>query len=154
MRPDVGLAASADVEVSPTDPATAAYREAVAAAVDRELLPGLAQRGEVVAPSLLTEHATDGLLALGADGPTPTARGAAYRVAALAVPPGSTMAPVRTTDTIRAAAFERPRGGASVLVWNPGAARRVTIDLPYGDQVHRVRVLAAAGALTAVLLSR
>lgn len=150
---DVGLPTPGERGDAPTNPATMAYRSAVEEAVD-EIFPALAARREVVAPHLLTGTDDDGLFELGADGATPTARGAAWGVAALAVPPGSKLAPVRATGGIRAMAFARPQGGASVLVWNPGPARRITVDLPYGDQVHRVRVKIAAGALTAVLLAK
>ncbi len=124
----------------------------VARVVTEEILPELDAGHVPLAPALLAARSPGGLLALEDDQPVLTARGAAYAVAARVVQPGVRATPVRVVGPVRARAFARPGGGASVLLWNPGARRTVTVLAPAGDRVLRVRVTVAAGALTGVVL--
>lgn len=134
-------------------PGSRPWRSVVARTVTRELLPALLQGRPPLSAALLAEQSPAGLLALGTDSPELTARGAAYAVAARVVQPESRPMAVQAPSDLVAQAYARPGGGASLLVWNPGGARELTLQFPEGDRFLQVRVTVAAHALTGVALA-
>lgn len=152
--PATGDAASdpepAEGSPSTAEPGSRGWRRLVSRAVRREILPALGRGRAPVAAHLL--EGEDALLTL-ADGPArPTARGAAYAVAAWAVQPGSRLLEVRGGSAVDARVLQRPDGRTAVLVWNPGAARTLTVQLPDGTGVRRHALRLAAGSFSAAVL--
>lgn len=126
----------------------------VAEVVTDELVPHLASHAGAVAPDLLTSADAVGLFTVKGQGLVPTKRGLVWSVAAHAVVPGSRAVPIETrgTGALAVKAYARPDGGGALLVWNPGRARRLVVDVPDGERWARYRVELAGRALSAVVL--
>lgn len=125
----------------------------LAAIVTEEIAPAIGSRDGLVGARVVSDLEGPGLLQPRGDGLSATLRGRAYLAAAHAVPPGSrTIEVVSTDDSLSVLGFGGPDASGALLVYNPGAARRVVVDLPVGERVHRYAFRVARDSLTTLAI--